>query len=239
MNRGDGGVNGVVPTIWHTGTWFLVHVLKVLRQGSVLPWAHSFEVGGGLPINWMQIHVPDLTDEEKSNRRYLNAALIDAFVESGRYPIVVPVRDPVRSLITLANRRDQDGCPPSGPLVAHARKFETVARWFEDHPNAFFFPVDLYESVRDRRTILNQLASFVGVVPDQETAALAREWPRHNPTTDDPTGLRDAYERGDLDAIESAFPDELGVLRESREVLGMYEHLGYFLPWAEAHRVAM
>lgn len=225
MNRGDGGVNGVIASVKHTGTWFLVSLLQKLGQGSIVPWAHSFEVGGGLPINWLHVHVPDYEDEEDEPRRYLEAALIDAFVVSGRYAVVIPVRDPVRSLITYRIR-----CG-GGSLLHHARRFGTLARWWEELRHVHWFPVDL-GGFSDRAASISVLARYVKHATNPEKfVELASSWEPENVTPPDGSGLREAYAAEDLDVIEEEFADELALLRSDERLLRFYGALGYRLPW--------
>ncbi len=94
--------------------------------------------------------------------RYLRTVLVDAFMRSGRHPVVIPVRDLIRSLITMHNRRGRR-VPEGEMLTFHADAIRVLADFYATRPaHVFWLPIDLWADFASRLGLLRGLAEFTG-----------------------------------------------------------------------------
>jgi hypothetical protein len=114
---------------------------------------------------------------------------------------VIPVRDPLAMLLTRETR------------APNLRHFHLVDAWVDvvrelgDHPNVFFFPVDLdyTEDTKfdERKKLLMSVCSHCEIDPVAVDAILgdfATHWKRVNPSPGN--RFREPYEAGDIDKLQ-------------------------------------
>jgi len=150
-----------LPTIQHTGTWFVIETLKLHPDVEAYVEAHllrrlsqrgtplaqtmydkeSFSEDG---FTIIQQHIPlwekakNLHSPGQGASDILFAALICSV------PTILPIRDPLLSLITARNRREKNNVPVDIVFMVHI--WAQVVRDFEALNNIadpFYLPVDL------------------------------------------------------------------------------------------------
>ena len=95
----------------------------------------------------------------------------------GLLKTVIPIRDPLRALLTREARI---------PHMTHdhiVEGFVLLATALADHPNVVFLPIDLDTTLGGRLKILQRVATHCGILPsDPKLAHWAKGWRRINPT---------------------------------------------------------
>lgn len=132
------------------------------------------------------------------------------------YKTVIPIRDPLRSLLTRQNRH---------PKLDHRYLidgFKALARCHD----VFFFPVDLFEKYEDRRSLLVRLFEFLELEVPKYVNEVAKSWVPAN--TSGHYEMKDWYNAKDAKKIEKIIPEEYEWLRKNISILKPFlESLGY------------
>ncbi len=216
-----------VPSIPHTGVWFLLEFLmehsevfdQVMEMRNMLG-----RRGGGRRIlihsHFGQgvTHHPD--DTEKFIR---DKVLLDLI---GIHPIVTTVRDPLLSIITRQLRH---------PDLWHTyiiNGFMVLAEQLATkRADVFIFPVDLYrnKSYEARLVILRQVLNFLNLAEEPYVKFWAAAWPRFNSV-----GYKMAretrrwYKNRQVEPISYLFLEEYRYLQAREKTLRpVLERLGY------------
>lgn len=200
----------VVPSVNHTGTWFVIDFLaghpgtgdvvelpsvlarNALRTGSIV----HFHVSGSPPL-W------------------------DAY-EGLRERVIVPLRDPLAALCTRQARH---------PFLDHRYIVDGFRRIAEDHEGATFFPVDGDPTYRG--DVLREVIRNTGLGLDKSYIDFwARTWKPRNSIGYD-TAEKQWYRDGAWDELRRSIGPELDHLLDSRQILVPFlQDQGYTdLPW--------
>ncbi len=216
-----------IMSVQHTGTWFAIWLLEKLLQtrcivndqlyGSslVVPKLVHFHVG--TPVNGLSC---DNVVHRSQPEFVLKSISCD---QDNR--VIVPVRDPVRSLITRQNRHKE---------LNHnhiVQGFDFVASG--QLSNVFFLPIDIHD-VQYRNQLLYQLCHFIGLEVDDRVQEIidqyADQWVPVNSTVD--CGYHNAYGRGDWDYLDIDLHMEMQLLYSKPHIRDWLMGLGYTsLPW--------
>lgn len=209
----------IVFSVQHTGTWFAIEFLRGHPEAG-----DFFEVrkllGETLPLtphHVLQIH---LGDSEGSgglpieSQKFAGEEAFFRMAFAGR--AVVPVRDPLLSILTRQNRH---------PYLDHryiVQGFRILASAPEE---TIFLPIDGPSS--GRRELLEGVLERLGwpAAPDY-VEEVACAWEKRNSSGD--SRLKRAYRRGDFEALRRVMPEELEELLHSRDQLRPFlSRLGY------------
>ncbi len=200
----------VVPSVNHTGTWFVLDFLaghpgtgdvvelpSVLARNSLTPGSIvHFHVAGCPPL-W------------------------DAY-DGLRERMVIPLRDPLACLCTRQARH---------PFLDHRYIIDGFLRIAMDHEGAQFFPVDCDPIIR--WDVLRRILAHAGLDHDDEYVEFwARTWKPRNSIGYD-TAEKGWYRDDAWDALRESIGPEFDLLLESRPTLIPFlEEQGYKeLPW--------
>lgn len=231
-----------LPTLQHTGTWFLInfllshlsitgfcetHVIFNALQGK--PFKTSYpSIKRGIAsygITLLQSHIIMSNDERNNNLHHLQKALLVS------NPFVFLLRDPLRSLIT----HKAWGHKPDYIYAIQIYKtfYEAVSILLLEGHQIEFFPIDiLTKKEEEREAKLRQVLSIYNLSPSSIlTKTWARNWPVHNSSKHrsiDIDKVAQAYEEGDLAPIKKLLPLEFLALREAeRNLRPILEQAGY------------
>ncbi|MHB0968068.1 MAG: hypothetical protein ACYC36_16635 [Bellilinea sp.] len=209
-----------IPSVQGTGTWFLLNLLKPHPQVDYL-------------VTWLGF------DEQKLELS--NMAVVQAHFGEGKTgpefgafvpddtaegwmrkatATVIPVRDPLLSLMTANNRRLDDA-----PLDHIINGFLTMSRWAGEN-DIFFLPVDLYggKSASERRKIFSSLIRFCGLDFIPHCEEYARRWQVVNTAY----GQKNHYHAGNIEAVKEELGPYFDKLVANKEILRPFlERLGY------------
>lgn len=154
------------------------------------------------------------------------------------YKAVIPVRDPLLSLITKYNR-DTEKSKARHLYFNTVNGFVILAEWFNKFGKRIFvLPVDLAASwsIDDKFHIVNSLFEFVGLrtqpIDLVRNFVWAVNWPVIN-TTNPGNPLREAYNERNEEFIKRAIKEEYEYLQAKEDAIRPFlEKLGYSnLPW--------
>ncbi len=202
----------VVPSLNHTGTWFLIDFLlghpavegrlelpdALARNGLVQSSVLHFHVGGA----------PDLWEA------------YSALIATGR--AIVPLRDPMRSLCTRQARH---------PFLDHRYIVEGFVRVANDHDRVTFFPVDCDPIIR--ADVLRRTLSAMDLdAADDYVEFWARTWKPRNSIGHETAPIQ-WYGDGAWEPLRAVLKEEIELLLDSRDVLVPFlKEQGYKeLPW--------
>ena len=218
-----------VASVPHTGSWFTTNFLEKLVDceskrmvdlTEEVPLAH-YHLGATYDGDFGYEHLEEgkIRSEYKEYfKKFPNYTTVSYLLKECKFKTVIPVRDPILSLITRQNRN---------PLLSHMLVIRGLRRvvFLEKQENVFFFPVDLYETEEDRYNLLNDLTAFVGISNDGIVRETARTWSKRN-VSEDTTGLKKEYLNGNLEEIERIIP-ESNIIFNNSIVKGFMRNLGY------------
>lgn len=188
-------------SIEHTGTFFVLRLLKQHQDTSELVLAR---------------HLPAPACER---RRILHAHIDDDYSPYERVddlkavpqgnPTVVPVRDPVKTLLTMAKRGWE------GPhIVRRMQDYKRLAE-FE---GVYYVPVDTERTEAERYTLLHDCLLFCNLTVQTYAKEMAKHWPKENSSYMS-SPEEEAYLRGDPFPLRAKHPCALGALLDARDVL--------------------
>jgi hypothetical protein len=150
-----------------------------------------------------------LTDTHK---HYPNEVISD-FLQD--FTSVSTIRDPLLSLITRQVRQ------PDLPHFYIIDGFVTLSELVQKH-KLFLVSVDLLRdfSYKSKLNYLRKVLDYVGLADESYVRLWAVSWPMFNSTPELPEPvLHTAYEKGDLELIVKAFPEEYEYLKSKESVL--------------------
>ena len=113
------------------------------------------------------------------------------------YKTVIPVRDPLASILTREMR---------APNLRHfyiVDAYVEMARTLAGHPNVKFLPVDLDLTFDERRKLLEDVAIHCGIdiaQYDEVIGDIATHWKKENITPNN--RFHEPYEKGDINTIK-------------------------------------
>ena len=231
-----------VYTGQHTGTWFAirllehflgeVHLIKAIKHyeaflhGHPRKWAQRMDAGHfNIPeqVKLSQTHFHVCKTEPEIQR------LIDD------NKTIIPVRDPMLSLITREKRHPE--LNPHYPWVTQFDRFVDLA----EHPNCFFFPIDLYKSADEKKVLVRNLLDYVGVtdINDVWLNNFVKKWTPVNLTAANNNiqkNLVAPYQNGELDKLHARFKKSYEFLIKNDNIKKFLKTMGYDLPWFKSHK---
>ena len=229
------------PTLPQSGTWTTLRFLercgyKIRFTGAMLTGTEDKVLDQSTPTvfrthifpfyyqgNDFKETLPSYGDKAKKDyvvrEHHLSMGGIE--VLAGLYKTIIPIRDPLACLLTRENR---------APQLRHyyiTDGFMEVINRFKDHPNVFFFPVDLYSDVLSRDRLVAKTMKHCEILTDRNTLDaredMVKNWGRENCTTN---RFREPYEQGDIKKIEEMLGSKMGELEHLRHFAG---HIKPFL----------
>jgi hypothetical protein len=143
----------------------------------------------------------------------------------GISPTIIPVRDPLMSLITGYRRSEVAGVQFDFISRLSCFSFWTDLSWAPG-PSIFFFPIDLYTTREAREELLNDTLTMCGLPSATYVSELAATWVPQNTVGD--YEMKRWYLNGDVKKIEAAIPRCFSALRLHEQTFRPFlEHLGY------------
>jgi hypothetical protein len=217
-----------LPTVRHSGTWF---IQKLFQQGgykivnldrALFAGEHIPSDGKAILHTHIDVNLPVIkalhAKHPKPNHalaitfyEQFNENLIDTFAHT--FPTLIPMRDPLLSVITRETRHPEQA--PHTYLVDSWRSVPIAAE-------PFFIPVDL----GPQPALLTNALAHCGVKPWPGFAEYAQAWTPQNKIAGAPTA-RAAYARKDAAFFEEHFPVEWTALRLAGDVKRLFQQQGY------------
>lgn len=133
------------------------------------------------------------------------------------YPTVIPIRDPLASLLTRENR---------APNLRHfyiVDAYVEVARRLAGLPNVFILPVDVPISYEERRDLLERMVAHCGIDVgesriNQEIKETAEKWAKENVT---PNNIfEEMYRSGDIEGIKARLAEKWAEVKHLKNMSG-------------------
>jgi hypothetical protein len=230
----------------HTGTWTTLDWIQRHRGvDGIITAAHLFDAverngagmmfqpieGGPIPPRWdpsMVYHDHIETDGPEPTRINRTQVLIATVT-----PTVIPIRDPLASLVSYQNRIDTDQQPDHrdvGHFVDRwMRLAETALAIFKDYAHIRFVCWDLVGAM-DKFEAFEYLAGIsadLGLTDVRPSLECAKSMIRNNDLGDYP--LKTAYLEGDLDFLEKNISGGglLALMQNTDPLRPWLEGLGY------------
>jgi len=219
-----------LPTVRHSGTWFIQGLFKqggyqVVNLDATLFRRENIPANGKAIIHThIDVNLPVVKALHAKTPKpgyeiaiqyyeHLNEAMIEAFSQA--LPTLIPMRDPLLSIITRHSRHPEQA--PHTYLVDSWRNLPS-------HSSCpFFVPVDLGPQPGNLRLAL----AHCGVKPWPGFQAYADAWKPLNKVPGAPDA-RAAYARRDRSWFMEHFPEEWAALRACRrELRPLFEQEGY------------
>jgi hypothetical protein len=182
-----------VPSIQHTGTWFIINFLNNFFPNVYETKSVILENVIVIKNSILTCHFP-INEDIQENKKSLSIGGIKTI--SGIFKSVIPVRDPFASILTRECRH---------PKLRHfyiVDGFIDLAKHFNNHPNVKFFPIDLYKDEENRRNLLIDTMVHCGVntVPHHDLINdIAKTWKPENETPKN--RYKHLYEHKDIGQI--------------------------------------
>lgn len=214
-----------IPTLPQSGTWFVLKLLEkcgfsleftgqIVQEQRIIedkekvalsthifpfyyqpsPFKEVFPHYGGHP-----------TTDYVVRKLHMGMAGIELLTRL--HKTIIPIRDPLACLLTREAR---------APQLRHyyiVDGFLEVIKRYENHPNVYFLPVDLYKTYNDRRALLRNAVRHCGIEVDSVRDIIdgyATEWKKEN-SAENP--YREPYEMGDINKIKEMLKEKWGEVR--------------------------
>ena len=206
----------LIASVQHTGTWFMIDFVE--RVGGIRVRLLQDLVFNWRPTNALHIHTAD----EGVFGNDFAERLLPHLVKI--HKTIIPLRDPVLSLITRQTRF---------PEKSH----EYIIDGFEflagvNHDNVMFLPVDQQYTFARRVKLLQQLANHLQITLDNQDPLVeyARMWHAQH-TSNSKEMRRVYYEHGakEIPELES----EVALLLSKPKIKEFLQRHDYSLPWFE------
>lgn len=213
-------------TVHHTGTWFLIEFLKghpdvkqfyLMKEFyEVDDWIHHDKIA---LHNHVHLNQPSLYKEWKRvPLLFTNHYYNDAFIST--YPTIIPIRDPLLSLITRHKRRDDW----SHKFIVEG--FCEIAR-LADHPNVYFMPLDLMENNSQRIEAFRNLCNHCQIAFNDYVREYAKIWKPQN-TWADKFDFQEMYAKRDAAGLRKVLGNNYDVLLARTDIIRPFlQGLGY------------
>src|SRR3990167_3529199 len=218
-----------LPTVQHTGTWFLIEFLRAhpevkhFVELQALRKNHSFIED---PVSGQKGLVPNQVNLIQGHFQLEFMHLILSFAAA--CPTVIPLRDPLASVLTAVNRKRTQGNVDYSYIVDRWVLMTTTVWLNRDFYKPLFVPLDLVEraGVEVKFELLGAVLGHMGLGYTKHAVRWADEWPYHNSRGEYP--LKDLYLTRDATAIAHEVPGEWEALRRAQYILRpMLEQMGY------------
>ncbi len=212
-----------VPSITHTGTWFVLrflqHFISNLVEGKDFD-ERKFDVPEDCIVHF---HYP-ITDKRDFSKAI---GITGAKILASLFPTVIPIRDPLAALLSRETRQ---------PQLRHfyiIHGYIHMQRTLFEHPNVIFLPIDLYETAEERFALLERVLKHCGIDSTPHTELLlgiAKEWKVENANPQN--RFKTMYAEKDIDQISFLLGPktaEVEFLKNQREIIftQFLQKLGY------------
>jgi len=170
-----------LPTVQSTGTWFTIGFFE---QHSMVDWLapkmewDNTRIAMKLETMVLQAHIgfrrKDAPRKKLDRPAFIKHAILEHMLDNADH-VVIPIRDPLRSLLTAKVR---------GPdlYIRHIIEGFLYAMDIASRRDVFFLPVDLYaeKGPEERYNLLLRLLKFVDLPEEPYVALWANDWPVRN-----------------------------------------------------------
>lgn len=214
-----------LPTIQHTGTWFVIDILQhmgfkftSLTHDNPIYCLEDYEEDSILHVHYpLSEDVIDCDIYKFFSYQSMSTTLNNICTDK-KCMTIIPIKDVLASIITRYGRY------PEGCHKYIIDGFLFLIRIIDKH-YPFYFPVDLYDSYERRIRLLISLETYTDkIIPYKKS--IAREWKPKNSIGI--YNLKEAYYEGNYDFIKQTIPLECEYLIKNREELQLFfERLGY------------
>jgi len=207
----------LLPSIQHTGTWFVIDILQ--KSGyTAVPYNPDWTDKNTA----LYAHFPLSTGNgilPQEEGKFISLEGLKWAVEQfGNCPIIIPLRDPLAAIITRQQRH------PEMPHKYIIDGFLSFMQDFHDF-NVLWFPVDLYTGRNGRLDLLEKLEKHIHRIISYKHT-IATEWQQKN--TQGIYPLKEAYLKCDLAEIKNTIPCEWKYLIKNKSLLKpFFEEQGY------------
>lgn len=207
-----------IPTIQHTGTWFLIEFLK--RHSHVGGFSEAKDMQLFDNITLMHTHFGEGEGKHPNDvLKFFHPEVVKLIAD--KFRTVIPVRDPLFALLTRQARH---------PDLRHdyiVNGFIALAGFYQ---SVFVLPVDLYKAkaIEDRKTILENLLVYLQIPVEEYINKWSYDWPVYNYAGDPENELMELYHTGQREKIQNIIPEEYGHLKSNEPILRPFlEGIGY------------
>lgn len=218
-----------LATVQHTGTWFVKDIIEQLTHCKI---SLLEEVSASVIVqppkdDWLHFHVGpnDLStwpNDTSEHLKFLGHPYAKAMATT--FKTVIPLRDPMLSLITRQKRH---------PELVHTSiidGFEFLSQL--DDTNTFWFPIDQQLTLEERFCLIDSMCKFLDIESDSSVIAkIALEWEPKNSTPKDDEQLGSAYQKRDWEYLISRIPQSTKQLLTTPSIRDFLVERGYNLPW--------
>ena len=211
-----------LPTIQHTGTWFLIELLR--NHTGVDYFIEEKE----LPVTKHRKGTVLLQIHFSTTEGWQEEILVAC-------KAIIPVRDPLLALISRQVRH------PEKDHIGIIDGFLTLVEWYRKYgkKQIFTFPIDLAVtmSANERFQLIQSAIAFVDLVDDDIDWARqvhwAYKWPIINTIGTAGDVLLGFYKTGVVTSIADTMPEEYEYLKSKEGILKPFlQEIGYQnLPW--------
>lgn len=216
-----------IMSVQHTGTWFVIRLLERLLNRKCIV-SEQMYISKNVRPQLAHFHIGAPVGGLPKSKVYEVATQPDFILEALAkcHKVVVPVRDPIRSLITRQNRHSD----LSHIHIVNGFKYLTTGALGD----VFYLPIDLPLSGYGRMRLLRRMCRFLEIPLTEGVRIILREyvvdWGKQNSTED--SGYHFQYDYGNIEYLKSEMHYELGQLFECTEIRDLLVQIGYTdLPW--------
>ena len=220
----------LVLSAQHTGTWFLLELLQLhpaVRRVEYSDWPRYRPLEGDVTVLHAHLGVP--TDERFPDGKYLSRERAVELVGGTDCPVLIPMRDPLRAIITRETRH------PHGDHQHIVQGIAAGAELKTRFPHrVHFFPIDVDVATREARVArARALYETLDLTFPTEAEAFAHRWMAPSYNVSSPHPLKVWYDLGDWESIRDSglATSTMTSLPEHETARDLLDHLGYDLAW--------
>lgn len=211
-----------VWSVQHTGTWSTIDWLERHEQFESLIERKAFQnvmAGCGFLVDLGARELDETVSSSAIYHDHCAESLSEAFglqlMLAYALPCVVPLRDPLASLLTGYNRLSQasNGTTPEQHIEQWRSMAEGCRLLAKHNREPTFIAWDVMECEGGRRALLASAAERLGCRDDEVEADFAAQWTISNSSGSYSTKI--AYERGDAEWLSRSLPGIWLLLKEA------------------------
>jgi len=185
-----------VPSVQHTGTWFVLHMLEKFGYNIV---DSQRLLEGGVNIDNPSVihtHFPITGYDKIPFEEYKQMSANSIQCLSKIFKTVIPIRDPLAAILTREARH---------PELRHfyiVDGFVDMAQRMSGNSNVVFFPIDLNPDPNARRSLVEKILNHCGINTKGKQDIInsfANTWTAKNITPNN--RFKEAYKNKDVDEL--------------------------------------
>ncbi len=210
-----------LPTIQSTGTWFCIELIRkhsMLDYFTVMSELAMHRLANGSSLVHAHFGMTEFGWGDEYDNKFLPIEDIKKWIRNSD-KVVVPLRDPLLSLVTGAHRLFNMKAIVDGFVAIAGPLFDA---------KIFFVPIDLY-TPRDhsiKLALLIRLFNYLGLKYEGYIKEFADNWPIINTMNSYP--VKEAYFSRDLATVSKSMPKAYDYLCSHKAVLRPFlETVGY------------